>query len=83
MVTGTFVRESVPKLVLVIEILKSFVTLWLVLSETWTVNVNEPVRLGVPLMVPEFKSPNPSGTDPLVSDQVYGGEPPAAFNVVV
>jgi hypothetical protein len=44
----------------------------LVLSETWTVNVLEPVADGIPEMVPSDERVRPAGREPAAIDQVYG-----------
>ena len=56
-------------------------------SVTLIVKVNVPSASGVPLMVSEFAvlvpSDKPVGSAPEATDQVYGPEPPLAFNVAV
>src|SRR3977135_798014 len=52
------------------------------LSLTGTVKLNVPAAVGTPAIVPEEPlSARPGGTDPLESDQEYGGVPPDAANV--
>ncbi len=55
----------------------------LLLSLAWTVKLNVPVEVGVPLMVPSLLSSSPGGRLPPPSDQVYGGVPPLAASVVL
>jgi hypothetical protein len=52
------------------------------LSEASTVNVNVPLRLGVPVIAPELERLSPSGKDPLVRTHVYGAMPPVTASVV-
>src|SRR3954467_2077847 len=49
-------------------------------SVTVTLNVTVPLALGAPRSRPDERSVSPAGTWP---DQVYGGAPPPALNVVV
>lgn len=48
------------------------------LSVTLTVKLDEPVAVGVPLIIPAARL-NPGGSDPLATDHVYGGLPPVAL----
>jgi len=52
-------------------------------SCTRTVNVEEPVVVGVPLISPveEFRV-NPTGSEPTVTDQFKGAVPPVAASVL-
>jgi hypothetical protein len=49
------------------------------LSVTLTVKLEEPAALGVPDIVPPVRL-SPAGSDPLVTDHVYGGDPPLALS---
>lgn len=49
------------------------------LSVTFSVKLEEPVTVGVPVTVPATRE-RPGGKAPLTIDQVYGGEPPVAFS---
>jgi hypothetical protein len=49
-------------------------------SLTLTENVDVPAVVGVPEMEPFELSDKPFGSEPEVSDHVYGGTPPAAPN---
>ena len=48
------------------------------LSVTRTVKLLDPAVPGVPDMVPPAARLNPAGSDPVASDQEYGGDPPDA-----
>ena len=48
---------------------------------TWTVKLEVPAALGVPLKTPAEDSVSPAGSAPEVTDQPYGGVPPVAANV--
>ena len=49
------------------------------LSVTFTVKLDEPAAIGVPdIVLPARLSP--AGSDPLVTDHVYGGVPPVALS---
>jgi hypothetical protein len=50
-----------------------------VLSVTFSVKLEEPVTVGVPVTVPLTRS-RPGGNAPPTMDHVYGGDPPVAFN---
>jgi hypothetical protein len=52
----------------------------LVESTTWTVNVDVPDAVGVPVIAPPELSVRPVGNAPAVTDQVYGNVPPVAAN---
>src|ERR1700733_2210391 len=47
-------------------------------SVACTVNVEVPAVVGVPEMVPSLASDSPAGSDPEVTDQLYGLVPPEA-----
>src|SRR5262245_52911362 len=47
----------------------------------WTVNVNEPVAVGVPARTPPLPRVRPVGAVPLAAVNVYGASPPAAVTV--
>ena len=49
------------------------------LSVTFTVKLDNPAVVGVPAIVPPERL-NPAGSDPLVTDHVYGGVPPVAVS---
>jgi hypothetical protein len=53
------------------------------LSLTATVNVADPVAVGVPEMTPALESVRPAGKLPDASDHVYPGVPPVALSVVL
>jgi hypothetical protein len=48
------------------------------LSVTFTVKLLDPAVPGVPEIVPPADRLKPAGSDPLATDHVYGGVPPAA-----
>lgn len=48
------------------------------LSVTFTVKLLDPAVPGVPDMDPPAERLNPAGSDPLATDQEYGGDPPEA-----
>ena len=48
------------------------------LSVTRTVKLLDPAVPGVPDIVPLAARLNPAGSDPLATDQEYGGDPPEA-----
>ena len=50
-------------------------------STAWTVKVNVPGAVGVPVMVPAGVRERPAGSWPTVMDQVYGVVPPVAASV--
>ena len=49
-------------------------------SFAWTVKLDVPAVVGVPLMVLPF-SDKPAGREPEVMDQIYGAVPPVAASV--
>ena len=49
------------------------------LSDTLTVKLDGPAAIGVPEIVPPVRL-SPAGSEPLATDQVYGGVPPVAFS---
>jgi len=49
------------------------------LSVTLTVKLDGPAVVGVPEIVPPERL-SPAGSDPLATDQVYGGVPPVALS---
>ena len=49
------------------------------LSVTFTVKFEEPEALGVPDIVPPVRL-SPAGSEPTVTDHVYGGDPPLALS---
>jgi hypothetical protein len=49
------------------------------LSVTFSVTLEEPVAVGVPVIVPSTRA-RPGGSTPLTIDQVYGGDPPVALS---
>ena len=49
-------------------------------SATWTVMLNVPAAVAVPLIVPSPLSVRPAGRLPPASDHVYGCVPPVAAN---
>jgi len=51
---------------------------WLLLSATRAVKLNEPTELGVPLSTPELDSETPDGKLPDATDQLNGAVPPLA-----
>jgi hypothetical protein len=51
------------------------------LSFTWTVKVEVPAAVGVPLIVPLAASDRPAGSEPVVVDQVFPPDPPLAESV--
>ena len=54
----------------------------LLLSVTWTVNVNVPDAPAVPAIMPvEGLSDSSAGSEPKATDHEYGGVPPVAVNV--
>jgi hypothetical protein len=57
-----------------------FVAVSEVLSVTWTVTLNVPPVVGVPLNTPDDAFKVKPGTGPLVINQVYGAVPPEADN---
>ena len=65
-VLGTFTKDKVPFGAATMEIVNTPVAVKLEVSFAWTVNVNTPVRLGVPLTKPDVERLNPSGKVPLV-----------------
>ena len=50
-------------------------------SVAWAVKLAVPAVVGVPEIVPVVLRVRPGGSDPLASDQVSGGVPPAAASV--
>ncbi len=52
------------------------------MSLTVAVNGNVPAVVGVPVIAPLDARFKPVGSDPCVTDQVYGVEPPVALRVV-
>ena len=66
-----------------IVMVKTFVAVRWELSEACTVIVNTPAVVGVPLMSPELARSNPFGRLPLITTQLYGAVPPAAFRVAL
>jgi hypothetical protein len=50
-------------------------------SVTFTVNVDVPAAVGVPLICPAPLSVNPFGNAPALIDQLYGVVPPVAVTV--
>ena len=48
---------------------------------TWTVKLDVPAALGVPLKTPAEDSVSPTGSVPAVTDQLYGGVPPETASV--
>ena len=59
-----------------------WVAVVLTLSFTCAVNVKGPAAVGVPLSAPvDVFNVTPVGSDPEVSDHVYGVVPPPAVNV--
>ena len=48
---------------------------------TWTVKVEVPVAVGVPLRTPDVDRVSPAGSDPDEVDHVNGAVPPVAANV--
>ena len=56
----------------------------LLVSLACAVKSNVPTAPGVPAMTPLVgSSVRPGGSDPLTTDQMYGGVPPLAVNVAV
>ena len=49
-------------------------------SVTLTVNLDVPIAVAVPEMIPLGVRLRPSGREPLASDHVYGGVPPVAMS---
>jgi hypothetical protein len=60
---------------------KDFVAVSWVLSVTWTVKLNVPPVVGVPVMLPPGLKFKPPGGAPKVMAQLYGGVPPLADTV--
>ena len=57
-------------------------SLWVALSVTSAVNPDAPALVGVPVIAPVAAfSVSPAGSEPVSSDQVYGGVPPVAVSV--
>ena len=52
-------------------------------SAAWTVKLNAPAVVGVPLKTPELFSVRLGGGVPATTVQVYGGIPPITANVCV
>jgi hypothetical protein len=50
-------------------------------SVTFTVKLNVPAVVGVPLMTPPLDIVNPPGSVPALTDQEYGVFPPLACSV--
>jgi hypothetical protein len=50
-----------------------------VVSVTFNVKLEEPVAVGVPVMVPSTRL-RPDGSAPLPTDHAYGGDPPVALS---
>lgn len=48
-------------------------------SVTLTVKLDDPAAVGVPAIVPPERL-SPAGSDPVATDQVYGGDPPVALS---
>ena len=83
--TPTAPLGRVGELVMVTELIwieNAWLALTDALSATCTVKLNVPVAVGVPVMapVPAFSS-SPPGSDPIVTDHVYGCVPPEAVSV--
>ena len=69
-VSGTLSKDNEPSEAATTDIVNALLVFKFELSEASTVNVNVPVRVGVPLMPPELERISPSGKDPLVRVQV-------------
>jgi hypothetical protein len=62
-------------------IVNAFVAVAVALSFTWTVKLEVVAVAGVPLMEPvEESRDKPAGSEPPLTDHVYGGVPPEAFS---
>jgi hypothetical protein len=62
-------------------ILVASVAVWLLASVTWTVKLDRPVAVGVPLRFPSALRLIPGGRLPLLTDQVNGAVPPDSVSV--
>jgi len=68
-VSGTLTKDNEPTDAVTTDIVRVLLVFKLLLSEASTVNVNVPVRFGVPVITPELEKVSPSGKDPLVRAQ--------------
>jgi hypothetical protein len=64
--------------------LNALVVFWTVAAESaaWTVKLNWPEAVGVPLIDPPVERLKPFGSCPAVTLQIYGEVPPDALNDV-